>query len=92
MACERKLPVHREDAHLRVVGRVGRRQHESRLRIIELAGDRLHLFGRQPAGIEHHAERIAAEGAVGENVHSDITPLHFYYSVYPNCHTAIGRS
>ena len=63
--------------HLRVVGLVSRRQHKSRLRIIELGGDRLHLFGRQSAGIEHDGQRITAEGAVGENVHSDITPLHF---------------
>ena len=83
VACKRKLPVHREDAHLRVVGLVSRRQHKSRLRIIELGGDRLHLFGRQPAGIEHDGERVAAEGAVGENVHSDVTPLHFVYSPIP---------
>ena len=76
VACKRKLPVHREDANLRVVGGIGRRQHEGRLRIIELGGDRLHLFGRQPAGIEHDGEWITAEGTIGENVDSDVAPLH----------------
>ena len=76
MAGERDLRVHGEDANLRVVGAIGRRQHEGRLGIVELGGDRLHLRRRQPAGIEHDGERIAAEGAVGEDVDGDVTPLH----------------
>ena len=91
MARKRQFPVHREDAHLRVVGGIGRRQHKGRLRIIEFGGDRLHLFGRHPAGVEHDGKRIAAEGAIGEDVHSDVTPLHSILP-YPNRHTAIGRS
>ena len=53
-----------------------RRQHESRLGIIELAGNRLHLRGREPLGIKHHSKRIAAKRAVGEHVHSNVTTLH----------------
>ena len=67
-----------EDAHLRVMGGIARRQHEGRLGIVELGRDRLHLRGREPAGIQHHGERIAAEGAVGEDVHGDIASLHSY--------------
>ena len=48
MARERKLPVHGEDAHLGVVGRIGRRQHEGRLRIVEFGGDCLHLAVERP--------------------------------------------
>jgi hypothetical protein len=62
--------------HLRIVGGLARRQHEGRLHVIELAGNGLHLRGRKPARIEHHRKRIAAEGAVSENVHGDIAPLH----------------
>jgi len=76
MAGKRKLPVHGEDAHLRIVRGIARRQHEGRLRIVELGGNRLHLRGRQPAGIEHHGERIAAEGAIGEDIDGDVTALH----------------
>ena len=41
---------------------IARRQHEGGLDVIELDGDGLHLRGREPAGIQHHRERIAAEG------------------------------
>ena len=91
MARERDFGANRENANLRIMRGIARRQHERRLRIIELGRNRLHLRGRQPAGIQHYRKRIAAEGAVGENVHGDITPLHFV-SPYPNCHTVIGWS
>ena len=93
MARERDLPVHGEDAHLRVIGGVARRQHEGGLGIVELAGYGLHLRGRQPAGVQHYGQRIAAERAVGENIYGDIAPLHLKSpNSYPNCHTVIGRS
>jgi hypothetical protein len=76
MARERDFPVHGKDANLCVVRRVLRRQHEGGLGIIELGRNRLHLGGRQPAGIQDHRQRIAAEGAVGENVDGDIASLH----------------
>ncbi len=91
MTGERNFPVDGENANLRVMRRIPRRQHEGGFGIIELAGDRLHLRGGESAGIENDRERIAAEGAVGENVHGDVTPLH-PISSYPNCHTVIGRS
>src|SRR5713226_4283860 len=76
MARERDFVVHGENPNLRVVRRILRRQHKGRLGIIEFGRDRLHLRGREPAGVEHHGKRIAAESTVGENVHGDITPLH----------------
>src|ERR1700692_389022 len=91
MAGEGDFGTHGEDAHLCVVGGIARRQHEGGLGIIELAGDGLHLRGRKRACVQHHGQRIAAEGAVGEYIHGDITPPHLM-SPYPNCHTAIGRS
>src|SRR6478735_1408905 len=36
----------------------------------------LHLRRRKAAGVEHHRERIATEGAIGKNIDSDIAPLH----------------
>ena len=68
MAGERHLRPRREDAHLRGVRRVLRRQHEGGLGEIELAGDRLHLRRGQSAPVEHHGKRIAAERPVGEHV------------------------
>src|ERR1700755_3359752 len=91
MAGKRNFGAHGKDTNLRIMRRILRRQDKSRFGIVELRCDRLHLRGRQPTGIEHHGERIAAEGAVGENVYRDVTPLHSMPS-YPNCHTVIGRS
>ena len=76
MAGERKLLVHGENAHLCVMRGIARRQHESRLGIIELRSNGLHLRRRKPSGVQHHRERIAAKGAIGKNVHGDIAPLH----------------
>ena len=76
MAGERDFGANGENPDLRVVGGVTRRQHEGGLGIVEFAGNRLHLRRRQPAGIQHHRERIAAKGAIGENVHRDIASLH----------------
>ena len=68
MAGKRHLRPRREDAHLRGMRRVLRRQHEGGLGEIELGGDRLHLDRRQSARVEHHGQRIAAERPVGEHV------------------------
>jgi hypothetical protein len=76
VAGERHLRPRREDAHLRGVRRVFRRQHEGCLGEIELAGDRLHLSRCQPAPVEHHGERIAAERPVGEHVDGDKSQSH----------------
>src|ERR1700737_1041989 len=91
MARERDLAVHRENANLRVVGRIARRQHEGCLRIIELGGDSLHLRGRETAGIHHHGKRIAAEGAIGDNGHGDIAPLHLTSPVFPKISQNMSR-
>jgi len=65
------------------VGTIARRQHKRRLRIVELGGDCLHLRGRKAAGVEHHGERIAAEGPIGEYIDGDVTALHLLTS-YPS--------
>ena len=76
VASERNFRTHGKNSYLRIMRAIGRRQHEGGLRIIELAGNRLHLRSRQPAGVEHHGERIAAEGAVGEYIDGDVAALH----------------
>ena len=48
MTGERHLGARRENANLRRMRRILRRQDEGRFRKIELGGDRLHLLGRQP--------------------------------------------
>ena len=58
---------------------------------LERGGEGLHLPRLKAAGIEHHGERIAAKSPIGEDVHGDVTPLHFD-PPYPSRHTAIGRS
>ena len=68
MAGKRHLRPRREDAHLRGMRRVLRRQDEGGFGEIELGGDRLHLARRQSGRIEHHGKRIAAERPVGEHV------------------------
>ncbi len=93
MAGKRDFGAHGENAHLGVMRGLARRQHEGGLGIIELGGDRLHLRGRKPAGVEHHGERIAAERAVGENVDSDVAPLHGALVCYDGVvwHAALTR-
>jgi hypothetical protein len=68
---ERHLAARREDAYARRPAPLGR-QHERRLGVVELARHREHLVGRQPAGVEHHGQRVAAELAVGEHVGGDV--------------------
>jgi hypothetical protein len=50
------------------VARIGRREDEHRLRVIELACDGLHDIRAEPLGLQHHGERIAGKAAVGEHV------------------------
>ena len=58
------------------MGRIGGRQHEGLLGVVELARDRLHLLVREPARVEDHRERVAAEPPVGEDVEGDEGDLH----------------
>jgi hypothetical protein len=67
------------------VGEVRRRQHEGRLREIELGGDRLHLLAREAAGVAHHRERIAAEPAAGEHIDGRELDLHGRSPVSATC-------
>ncbi len=61
MAGERQFPPRRENTQPRAVGRVVGRQDEHRFRQVELAGDLLHAFVREPFRIEHHRQRIAGQ-------------------------------
>jgi len=66
MAGERQFGAWSEDAHLRGMRRVLRRQHERGLGQIEFGGDGLHLRAGQRPAIRDDRQRIAAEFAVGE--------------------------
>ena len=73
---KRHLGARREDADLRGMRGILRRQHEGGLGEVELGGDRLHLPGRQPIGVDDHGERIATELPVGEYVDGDECQSH----------------
>src|SRR5205807_656874 len=72
--CDGRVAGHRElgaggkDSHAPVVARVVGRQHEGRLRQIELFGDRLHRLGRQPTTVRDDGQRVPAERAIREHV------------------------
>lgn len=76
MAGERKFAFGGEDAAARPVLAFLRRQHEHRLRQVELVGNRLHRLGIEAVRLEHDGERIAGEAAVGEDVKCEIAALH----------------
>ncbi len=64
---ERDLPRRREDANARVPARLWR-EHERRLREVELAREGEHLLVGEAARIGEDAELVAGERAVGEDV------------------------
>jgi hypothetical protein len=76
VACERQLARRGEDANAGAVGRVLGREHEHRLRMVELARDRLHRRRLQSIAVEHDGERIAGEAPVGEHVERHELPAH----------------
>src|SRR5687767_12756551 len=76
MTGERQLGSRREDAHPRRVRRLFGRQHEYRLRQVELAGDRLHGGAVEALRIEYHGERIAGERPLGKDVEDMVAALH----------------
>jgi hypothetical protein len=76
MAGKRQLARRREDPRPRPVSGVVRRQHEYRLRQVELARHRLHRLGREAVGLEHHGERVAGEASVGEHVQREEGSAH----------------
>ncbi len=65
-----------EDAHAGAVRRVARRQQEDGLGEVELPRDLLHGRIVQPLRIQHHGQRIAAEGAGGEHIERDKAARH----------------
>src|SRR5687767_13964523 len=68
MSGKRKLYARREDPELARVRRILRRQHEHRLRIVELTGDLLHSRFRDSAGVGKNRKLVAAENVIGEYV------------------------
>ncbi len=75
MAGERQLEHGREDPQPVVgLGRAGR-QHEGRLRQVGPGGVALHLLGREAAAVEHHANRVAQVGDLGEDI-DDVVRAH----------------
>ena len=90
MAGEGQLPAGRENANARRVTGAGRRQHEHRLREIELARNRLHFRAAQPVRSEHDGERIAAERPLCENVKDVIGKRHCAPS--PRCRRPVRTS
>jgi hypothetical protein len=81
MAGERQFGARRENANLRGVRRILRRQHEGGLGEVELAGDGLHLRAGQRRCVGNDGQRIAAEFAVGKDVDGDKRNLHRDYCV-----------
>jgi hypothetical protein len=59
-----------EDAHTGIIGRIVGWQDERCLAVVHLRRERLHLPVGKPARIGEDSQRIATEGAVGEDVYS----------------------
>src|SRR5437870_4668532 len=74
---ERKLVVWREDPHATVRFFRPRRQHERRLREVQLLGDRLHRARVDAASVAEHREGIARKRTIGEDVDDRVLALHF---------------
>jgi hypothetical protein len=68
MAGERQLPRRGENAQAGAMPRIGWREHKDRLRMVELARDRLHGVPLEPLRLEHHRERVAGKAPAGEHV------------------------
>ena len=76
VAGEGQLGGGREDARVRHVHRVARRQQEDRLRQVELARDGLHRGLVEVLGLADHGQRVAGERAGGEHVEDVVAPRH----------------
>jgi hypothetical protein len=61
-----------EDAYLRCVLRILRRQDEGRFGVVELCSDLLHLFAAHATRIQNDTERIVAEALRGKDVDRDV--------------------
>ena len=62
----------REDAELRGVVWIVRRQHEGRFRAVELNRDLIYLRVGHTARVQNCGERIAAKTEIRENIDGDI--------------------
>jgi hypothetical protein len=80
VARERQFALRREDAHLRRVARILRRQHEGRFGIIELSRDVLHLGRRELARVGDDGERIAAKALCREHIDGFVCDLPHRWS------------
>ncbi len=76
MTGERYLPLWRENPHFGVVPRGLGWQHEGRLGVVELTGDRLHLLCRQPLCLGKHSELVASKACVRKHVDRVVSISH----------------
>ena len=76
MTGERQFRNRREDANACAMRPRSRRQHEHRLRQIELARDGLHRRSVETVRLQHDRERIAGKALVGEHVERDEAAAH----------------
>src|SRR5207253_1873739 len=76
MARELQLAGGREDADLRGVRRIFRRQDEGRLRKVHLARDALHVVGRNLTTVEHDRQLVSSKRLLRENVNDKKNPPH----------------
>ncbi len=76
MTGERQLGARREDAQAARVVRVVRRQHEDRLREVQLPGHPPHLFRGETPAVRKDGQGVATEDSVGEDVGGEETVTH----------------
>ncbi|MNI28637.1 hypothetical protein D3C73_824250 [compost metagenome] len=76
MSRERHLAIRREYPYPGRIGAVFRRQHEAGFRVIEFAGNALHLRTIQPLGVQHDRQRVAAIGLRGEYIGRHVAVAH----------------
>ena len=76
MAREGDLDPRREDAHAGRAFRGFGRPQEDGLGEVHLPGDALHEVGGEMGRVGEHAQRVAAEGVVGEDVECGEGEVH----------------
>ena len=92
MSRERQLHKWGEDPDAGVGLRsIRRRQHEDRLREVQLASGSLHQFRFEPRSVKEHGHRIAVQRLLREHVHHDVS-MHGALSPPGPCRAASSPS
>ena len=73
---KRELAPRGKDSYSARILRIGRREDESRFRVIELARDLWHKLGSDPRRIGKDRELITAEQVIGEDVRCEVPRMH----------------